>query len=205
MFRKLITLSLVVLLVAAFAGSFRTAQAYADVSSTQESCSSFFAQGKTNSPYVWMWVGYYDANGDWVETWEAFAANADGTFNHGLSFPEQPQGTWIMYEVWGAPSGSVDLGEPGYWDDGDYYDSYHRCVPNVPGPSAPSSFVLHTIICDTALFGQPGGSPVADAKITAGQTWYVNPTPKTAADGSSWTEIFVGGYTNAYIPTACVG
>jgi hypothetical protein len=72
------------------------------------------------------------------------------------------------------------------------------------GPTIPAGFVLHTITCDVPVYNLPGGSPVGDNKITNGQTWFVNPLPVTAADGTSWTEIFVSGYTDGYIPTGCV-
>jgi hypothetical protein len=54
------------------------------------------------------------------------------------------------------------------------------------------------------VYDAPGGSPVGGDAIKGGQTWYVNPAPKTDAAGKSWTEIFVAGYTNGYVPTSCV-
>jgi hypothetical protein len=74
----------------------------------------------------------------------------------------------------------------------------------VASPSLPAGFVLHTISCNTPVFDSPGGVPVGDNAIKAGQTWYVNPQPITA-NGKSWTEIYVSGFQNGYIPTTCVG
>ncbi len=74
----------------------------------------------------------------------------------------------------------------------------------VAGPPIPSGFVLKTITCDVPVYDTPGGKPVGSNAITAGQTWYVNPTPVKDAAGKSWTEIFVAGYTNGYVPTSCV-
>jgi hypothetical protein len=199
MFKKLVVFSAMIALVAAFAGGLRTAQAYATVDYVQGSCSSLVARGTTDSPYVWLYVSYPTG-----EYWEVFPANADGTFAHSITFPEQAEGTGLGYEVWGAPTGTTVINDPGYWDGGDYYYSFHACTKTVPGPSIPSGFVLHTITCDTALYAEPAGALIADAKITAGQTWYVNPTPKKAADGSNWSEIFVGSYNDAFIPTGCV-
>lgn len=91
-----------------------------------------------------------------------------------------------------------------------YYTATYSC-PGLPdagfqGPGIPSGFQLHTITCDVAVFATPGGAPVTNgARIRAGQTWFVNPTPVDGADGQSWTEIFVSGYTNGYVPTTCVG
>ena len=74
----------------------------------------------------------------------------------------------------------------------------------IPGPPIPGSFVLHTITCTVAVFDSPGGNPVGSNVITGGQTWFVNPTPVLDKHGKSWTEVFVGGYINGYIPTSCV-
>jgi uncharacterized surface protein with fasciclin (FAS1) repeats len=73
-----------------------------------------------------------------------------------------------------------------------------------PGPGLPSGFELRFISCDVAVFDTPGGTPVGSNRILAGQTWYVNPTTKDDAAGRSWTEIFVSGTTNGWIPTDCV-
>ena len=72
-----------------------------------------------------------------------------------------------------------------------------------PGPSVPSGFVLRTITCNVAVYDAPGGSPVGSNMVTGGQTWFVNPTPAKDAAGKSWTEIFVGGFSDGFIPTSC--
>ena len=72
-------------------------------------------------------------------------------------------------------------------------------------PGIPDGFVLSSIICDTPVYNTQSGQPVGDTMITAGQTWYVNPTPVNGDDGKQWTEIFAGGFINGFIPTACVG
>jgi hypothetical protein len=41
--------------------------------------------------------------------------------------------------------------------------------------------------------------------VYAGQTWFVNPASKAGGDGQNYTEIFVGGWKNGYIPSVCVG
>lgn len=76
---------------------------------------------------------------------------------------------------------------------------------NFAGPGIPSGFVLRTITCDVAVFGQPAGTPVGSNRIKAGQTWYVNPKSVTGSDGEQWTEIFTSSSPNGYIPTKCVG
>jgi len=73
------------------------------------------------------------------------------------------------------------------------------------GPTVPSSFVLRTITCTVPVYDSPAGRPVGDNAVTAGQTWFVSPSPVKGSDGKSWTEIFVGGFVDGFIPTACVG
>ncbi|NDJ77168.1 MAG: hypothetical protein GYB65_13010 [Chloroflexi bacterium] len=72
------------------------------------------------------------------------------------------------------------------------------------GPQLPSGFVQRLITCDTPVYDSPAGTPVGDNAILAGQEWHVNPVAVDGADGQSWTEVFVGGYNNGYIPTSCV-
>lgn len=81
----------------------------------------------------------------------------------------------------------------------DYLPLVYQGVP------VPDDFVLRSITCDTAAYSSPGGGQVEDAVVTTGQTWFVNPTPVTGADGASWTEIFLAGENTAFVPTACVG
>ena len=72
------------------------------------------------------------------------------------------------------------------------------------GVPIPAGFVLRTITCDTAVFTEPVGSPVGSNAVTNGQTWYVNPVPVAGGDGQDWTEIFVAGPINGFVPTSCV-
>jgi hypothetical protein len=72
------------------------------------------------------------------------------------------------------------------------------------GVGVPSGFVLHTITCTIAVYDSAGGGPVSGTKIISGQTWFVNPTPVRDAKGEHWTEIFVGGPIDGFIPTTCV-
>jgi hypothetical protein len=74
-----------------------------------------------------------------------------------------------------------------------------------PGPTHPAGFEQHDIICDTAVYDAPGGSPVGEDMVYAGQDWHVNPEPEMGPDGQYWTQIFVGGDDLGYVPTGCVG
>jgi hypothetical protein len=71
------------------------------------------------------------------------------------------------------------------------------------GPYIPQGYILRSVICDTPLYDQPGGQPIAGTLITAGQTWYVNPTP-VVAGGTSWTEVFASSYVDGFVPASCV-
>jgi len=64
--------------------------------------------------------------------------------------------------------------------------------------------VLRTITCGMGVYDALGGKVVPGASIMGGQMWFVNPTPDTGADGQSWTEIFVSGSANGFVPTCCV-
>jgi len=73
-----------------------------------------------------------------------------------------------------------------------------------PGPGIPSGFVLHTITCTVAVFTTAGGTPLSNATILAGQTWFVSPTSVKDGQGKLWTQIFAGGPIDGFIPTSCV-
>ena len=75
--------------------------------------------------------------------------------------------------------------------------------PVVPG--YPTSFQQRTILCDVPVYDTPGGTPVGENMLKAGQTWYVNPLPYASPDGRAWAEVYVGGWLRPFVPTACVG
>jgi hypothetical protein len=115
---------------------------------------------------------------------------------YGNFFSTQPKQNPIHWRIIGDGAVLFD----GYADN--------PCLPPsgaaFQGPPIPAGFVLKTITCDVAVYDAPGGNPVGSDALKSGQTWYVNPTPKKDAAGKSWTEVFVAGYTNGYVPTSCV-
>ena len=138
-----------------------------------------------------------DGNGNTI--WARSQAGGIGTFDYwdNGTFMAQPQANPIHEHIVMDGVVIADI----------YADN--PCLPpsqnlQFQGPPIPSGFVLRGITCDTAVYDSAGGQPVAGTLITAGQTWYVNPTPVTAG-GSSWTEIFTSSYINGFVPTACVG
>jgi hypothetical protein len=72
------------------------------------------------------------------------------------------------------------------------------------GPPIPKGFVLLTITCNVAAVQSPGGPVVPNIKpLVPGATWYMSPTPVKDAKGKLWTEVFLGGWNNAFIPAEC--
>lgn len=204
--RMLLILSfalLVALLIIPAAGI--SADAY--VSSWTLTCSSLQATGTSDAPYVTFYV--YD-NLTAVEHFAVFPVTG-GVFNYTFTFPEYPAGSDLFISVWGSLAFYTDLSDPNAWDSREYFDNPNvLCLSasedseDVPGPGIPAGFELRTILCNVPVYNMPAGSPVGSDMLRAGQTWYVNPTPVEAADGTSWTEVFVSSYINPYIPTACV-
>ncbi|MDL5053815.1 hypothetical protein QQ056_09690 [Oscillatoria laete-virens NRMC-F 0139] len=132
-----------------------------------------------------------------------------GVFNYTFTFPAFPEGSDIFIDIWGTLAPYADFNDPNYWDNGAYFTNPSTLCStgaedDVPGPGIPAGFELRTILCDVPVYNLPAGSPVGSDMLRAGQTWYVNPEPVEAADGTSWTEVFVSSYINPYIPTACV-
>ena len=74
----------------------------------------------------------------------------------------------------------------------------------IPTATPVGAFALRLIVCDTPVYDAPGGRPVGDNRVRAGQTWYVNPVPVRDAAGGLWTAINVSGSNLAYIPARCV-
>jgi hypothetical protein len=72
------------------------------------------------------------------------------------------------------------------------------------GPPIPTGYVLKYISCDVAVYSEPDLGRATSARIKAGQTWFVNPTPVTGADGKQWQQIFTSSSPNGYIPSACI-
>lgn len=76
---------------------------------------------------------------------------------------------------------------------------------SIYGPKAPKGFELRSLSCSSAVLDTPGGKQVGDDAVLAGQSWFVNPKSVAGPDGQNYTEIFVGGWKNGYIPTVCIG
>ncbi len=82
---------------------------------------------------------------------------------------------------------------------------YNALVIAPNGVALPIGFVLRTITCTTFVYDKPAGKPTKGGEhVDQGQTWFVNKKPLKAADGTLWTEIFVGAPVLVYMPTKCV-
>ena len=75
------------------------------------------------------------------------------------------------------------------------------------GVPVPPGFVMAEITCDVTVFQTPNPDFPTSARLRKGQTWFVNPKSVPAEIDTfykEWTEVFVGGPRNGFIPTACV-
>jgi len=75
------------------------------------------------------------------------------------------------------------------------------------GPALPAGFVPAEITCDVTVFQAPNPDLQTSARLRKGQVWFVNPEPVPAQIDTfykEWTEVFVSGLHNGFIPTACV-
>jgi hypothetical protein len=190
MMRSTQVIAFILALIISFAHPDR-AYAFTTVEISARSCESFNVVGTSESPFIKLEVAYPTG----VES--GVYAVKDGAFDITLHFEPQEVGTEIVYWAWGANN------ELGLYDGNGFSLNVEPCRL-ILGPSLPPGFVQHTISCNVAVYDQPGGTPVGLNQIRAGQTWYIDPEPKTAPDGSLWTAIFVSGVHLGYIPTGCV-
>ncbi len=202
MFRKLAISAMVLALAAVLilgAQPAANVQAFADVDFAAQTCSSFQAQGTSNSPYVIVYVDHWNGS-MWEYYWEAFPV-VDGEYVALMSFSALAfdAGDVVSYYVWGSP-----IPDWNGWDNEDYYYDSQPCDVGAPGPTHPASFVQLTITCDIPVYAEPGGAAVADTLLTAGQDWHINPVGEAAADGTIWHEIFVGSNELGWVPASCV-
>jgi hypothetical protein len=171
-------------------------------------------------------TAFVDINGNGVFNLpgEVFVKNIgggspSGSYADTITWPNVPEGTFVYVDLssYVAPYtdfsqyNSIDFG--GNWDNENYVFGGFLCFNDpatiITGPPLPPGSELKTITCDVAVYDSAGGRPVGSNRIKAGQTWYVMPGVKTASGpggtGSiEWSEVFVGGYTNGWIPTSCV-
>ncbi len=190
-----------ILIAAAFGililGQLNTVEADADVDSYVIGCESSVFTGSSTAPYIYVYMYAWDTSTEYVAVFPV-----SGDFEVEVLYDEQVDHASMYVMIYGSTEGATQYGT---WDNGTYFEIYEiNCQPNPEGPGVPSGYVLRGIVCDTPVYNSPGGSPVGDGRVLAGQTFYVDPTPVTALDGTSWTRIFVSSRINPYIPTACV-
>jgi hypothetical protein len=192
----------------------QSAQAAASISSYEVTCSKISVEGFSDQPYVALRayeVFSTDIDGAaiggqpriadaWLDgspTYPVTAGHYSFTFNFSV-----PEGTPISFRVFGATSsdGHDWDGTPGF----ESIAATASCSNGYQAEPIPAGFVLRTIVCNTDVYNEPGGTPVGNGTLTADQTWFVSPTPKTVGS-QSWTEIFLAGPNDAWIPSACVG
>ncbi len=121
----------------------------------------------------------------------------DGHFSGGVFIPEAPEGTPVLIQVFPVLSVETPYAIGGSWTH------VEPCKPYI-GPYPEADYVQRTIICATPIYDSPAGGVVPGTAITIGQTFFVDPNAVTAADSTSWNQIFVGGWANGYIRSECV-
>jgi hypothetical protein len=111
-----------------------------------------------------------------------------------VTFPAAPEGTFIYADTWQffpvIPT---------------FASTNKRC--GFEGPALPAGFVPAEITCDVTVFQVPNPDFQTSASLRKGQVWFVNPKPVPAQIDTfykEWTEVFVSGPRNGFIPTACV-
>jgi hypothetical protein len=180
------------LLLAAFALVSPSTKASAAVGSLSNlqftiGCSGFTASADTTNGFGFF-VDALDSSFSVGEI-KSGTGNITISADYGVTLPE---GT-VVYYIYG------DYDEP-------YDEGFVACSDGAgaAGRPIPSAFQLRTITCTTAVYDSAGGSPVSGAVVKASQTWYVSPTAVKDAAGKLWTEIYVSGSTNGFVPTSCV-
>ena len=132
------------------------------------------------------------------------AQGVSGSYGGSLSFPEQPAGTLLYLDVSTYELSATDFFNG--WDGEQYFSAFpvNCSASGFTGPSIPVGAELKTITCDVAVFDEPGGQPVGDNRLKAGQTWYVLPGSKADASGQNWVQVYVSGFGLPWIPARCV-
>lgn len=134
-----------------------------------------------------------------------------GTFATGFSrtfAPALPSASFVFVfnsKVVGTDGSTKGVSVTTFTCSSGVFSASNAFVLEFGGPAVPAGWVQKTITCDVAVFDQPGGNPVGSDRIKAGQVFYVNPTPKDAPDGESWSQVFVSSSPSPWIPTKCVG
>lgn len=198
--RTMCLVAAVIIMMTAFTMPQQSAKAYADATSVSVSCTTFTASGTTDAPYVTIYAQVSGGDAYWT-----IVESSGGTYSGSISYPEQTEGSSIYVEVWGSLNTYTNFEDPGYWDEGSFYENEIPCTASAPGPGAPAGWKLHWMACSSAVFNQPGGTPVGSDAVWAGQSFYVNPNPVLDDSGKSWSQVFVSSVISPWIPTSCVG
>lgn len=129
---------------------------------------------------------------------EVFFKSAQPTVNGAveivITFPAVPEGTYIYADTW--QYFPLIIG---------FASANKRC--GFSGPALPAGFVPAQITCDVTVFQVPNPDFPTSARLRNGQVWFVNPQSVPAQIDTfhkEWTEVFVSGPRNGYIPTSCV-
>jgi hypothetical protein len=184
--------ALVAVLFVGFATTANPTKAATTLESIEVTCSSVTFTFTTDQVASYV-HGYVSNISGFVAPYALTPIAGAGTNTVTINFPEQPGGTqlYITYHVEVPPYEYIVNG-------------VYTCDAGFQGPAVPSGWTQRWMACSSAVFDAPGGNPVGNDAVWAGQSFYVNPTPKLDASGKSWSQVFVSSVISPWIPTSCV-
>lgn len=170
------------------------------ISCTEFGAAGYFSSDDGTPKKVGIYA--YNFSTGTVLGFKFIAQGTSGSYGGTISFPEQPANSILYVDISTYPLSATSFAD---WDLEQYAYGFINCSNSgFSGPSVPSGAELKTITCDVAVFDEPGGQPVGDNRIKAGQTWYVLPGVKADAKGENWVQVFVSGFGLPWIPARCV-
>ena len=202
-------LTLSVVLVAAFPGS--SAQA------ASGSIGSVCINGSTVSGTVMVTgsageqIGVIIGSNPPVIIGTIFASGQTYVFSFGATLPSYQVGQTITIQAGTINGNSIGAGLTGSGNG----HAPGTCTSGSGGPPSigygqgggsgvPANFVIRGINCTVAVFNTPDGTPVGSNTLLKGQNWFVNPVPIRGKFRRLWTEVYVSGPIDGFIPTRCV-
>jgi hypothetical protein len=205
--RLFFLVAIIALLASTFAFDVRPANATVRLENAYASCSEFGVSGTWSSAgnrSIALWV--VDITGGVFGTTYAFTViagfSSSGRYGTTIKFTA-PAGRRLYYEV-----GEYVSNPPASPFDG--FAGARALIledcsrTTFSGPVRPANSELKTITCDVAVFDSPGGKPVGENRIKAGQTWFVVPGATADKTGENWVQVYVSGFSLGWIPAKCV-
>ena len=184
------------LLTIFFVSSVLMVSAFATVDQSALSCTNFSASGTSDQPYVTI----YAINFAGLEYFTIVPVTG-GAYSGSVTFPETPDGTPFIVEVWGTVNLYTNIGDSGYWDFDTFYIDDLPCTQtheNCPYP-LPTDSVVYDVPLGAPAFFAPDLQSSASFDLPAG-TWKIS-----EFDGDFAKVWIACGATPIWIPKNAVG